>query len=241
MADLIALVGKDVAVRRALEATFGKADSETLRMVLYGSNAQAIDASVRKGTMLAMPKMTKKLIAKPKPAPVPQPVKSAAAPAAPSVQGAVKPPAPKVSKSDEQTFTVYTEIAKFDDEEMTVFGWASITEVDGVPVVDRQGDSIDTVEMAKAAYEYVVGSRVGGRQHQRTQDGDALKVSDMIESMVFTPEKIAKMGLPAETPVGWWVGYRLHDENTWADVKSGEVTGFSIHGRGKRRPAEEMA
>lgn len=232
MADLIELVGRDPAVQRALTSVFGKADAATVRLALHGTNAQ-----VAKGTMLAMPKMAKKLIAKPKPPPVVTPTVSAAAPAAPSVQGAVKPPAPKVSKADdEQTFTVVTEITKFDDEQKTVFGWASITEVDGKPVVDRQGDMIDSEEMAKAAYEYVVGSRVGGHQHRRTTEGGAFKVSDMIESMVFTPEKIAKMGLPAETPVGWWVGYRVHDDAIWKAVKDGEIQGLSIHGRGKRIP-----
>lgn len=231
MADLVDLVGRDPGVQRALTYLFGKADKQTVRLALYGSNDQ-----VAKGTMLAMPKMAKKLIAKPKPPPVPKPATAAAAPAAPPVQGAVKPPAPKVSKSDEQTFTVVTEIAKFDDDERTVFGWASITEVDGRPVVDRQGDMIDSEEMAKAAYEYVVGSRVGGHQHRRTDDGMAFKVSDMIESVVFTPEKIAKMGLPADTPVGWWVGYKVSDEQIWKSVKDGEITGFSIHGRGKRIP-----
>ena len=234
MADLVELVGRDPAVQRALTSVFGKADARTVRLALYGTNEQ-----VAKGTMLAAPKMAKKLIAKPKPPPQPKPVTAAAAPAAPPVQGAVTPPAPKVSKADEQTFTVVTEIAKFDDDEKTVFGWASITEVDGQPVVDRQGDMIDTEEMAKAAYEYVVGSRVGGHQHRRDEDGSALKVSDMIESVVFTPEKIAKMGLPADTPIGWWVGYRVSDDTIWKAVRAGEITGFSIHGRGKRIPVGE--
>jgi hypothetical protein len=57
----------------------------------------------------------------------------------------------------------------------------------------------------------------------------------MIESFVMTPEKIEKMGMPDSTPVGWWVGYKIHDEDAWQKVKKGEVTGFSIHGRGKRK------
>lgn len=237
MSDVVSLVRRDPAVQRALTALFGKADDDTVRLVLHGSNEQVI-----KGTMLAMPKSAKKMLAKVKPPPVPKPLTAAAAPSAPGVQGAVKPPAPKVSKAlsepsvNEQTFTVVTEIAKFDEDERTVFGWASITEMDGVPVIDRQGDMIDSVEMAKAAYEYVVGSRTGGHQHRRTETNEPLKVSDMIESVVFTPEKIAKMGLPPTTPVGWWVGYRVHDDEIWKAVKDGDITGFSIHGKGRRIP-----
>lgn len=126
------------------------------------------------------------------------------------------------------------EFAKSDEDKRQVFGWASVVEVDGKPIVDRQGDWISPDEMEKAAYQYVLNSRKGGHQHKR--DGDQpFHAGDMIESFVMTPEKISKMGLPEETPVGWWVGYKIHDEDAWQKVKKGEVTGFSIHGRGKRK------
>lgn len=128
----------------------------------------------------------------------------------------MKPIAPTIAKADEgdedYEFGFDVEITKFDTDERTVFGWASITEQDGVPVLDRQGDMIATEEMAKAAYDYVVASCKGGHQHKRTETDEPLQVSDMIESMMFTPEKIAKMGLPADTPVGWWCGFRVSDD-----------------------------
>lgn len=133
---------------------------------------------------------------------------------------------------------VFTEI---DEDQRTAFGWASVTEIGGQPVVDRQGDYITTEDIEKAAYEYVHKSRVGGDMHKRTPSmmGDsAHKVSDMIESVVFTDEKIAKMGLPDDFPRGWWVGYKIHDDETWNLVKSGERTGFSIHGKGVRKDLE---
>lgn len=61
-------------------------------------------------------------------------------------------------------------------------------------------------------------------------------MADMIESFLVTPEKIEKMGLPESMPLGWWVGYQINDDATWNDVKSGKLTGFSVHGRGKRTP-----
>ena len=132
----------------------------------------------------------------------------------------------------------FTEI---DQDKRTAFGWASVVKINGQPVVDRQGDYIDLDDLEKAAYEYVHKSRVGGDMHRRTQSlmGDsAHKVSDMIESIVFTPEKIAKMGLPSDFPQGWWVGYKIHDDETWDLVKKGERTGFSIHGKGLRKAAD---
>jgi hypothetical protein len=142
-----------------------------------------------------------------------------------------------MSKSDGYTVTWAGEFAKTDEDKRQVFGWASVVELNGQPVVDRQGDWISPDEMEKAAYEYVLKSRKGGHQHKR--DGEnPFHASDMIESFVMTPEKISKMGLPDDTPVGWWVGYKVHDEDAWSKIKKGEVTGFSIHGRGKRREVD---
>jgi hypothetical protein len=143
----------------------------------------------------------------------------------------------KAENEDSFGVTWVGEFSKMDDDKRQVFGWASVVEVDGRPVVDRQGDWITPDEIEKAAYEYVVKSRVGGHQHKRTDNG-AFHASDMIESIVFTPEKIAKMGLPDDFPVGWWVGYKVHDDETWTKVKKGDITGFSIHGKGKRQSVE---
>ena len=60
--------------------------------------------------------------------------------------------------------------------------------------------------------------------------------SILIESFIVTEEKRAAMGLPDSVPTGWWVGFQVQDPEVWAKVKSGERTGFSIHGHGKRTP-----
>lgn len=141
-------------------------------------------------------------------------------------------PAP-MAKSDQHSVTWDVKFSKMDEDKHEVFGWASVVEMDGKPVVDRQGDWITPDEIEKAAYKYVLDSRKGGHQHKREGDSP-FHASNMIESIVFTPEKIAKMGLPTDFPVGWWVGYKVHDDETWAKIKNDEVTGFSIHGSGKR-------
>lgn len=141
---------------------------------------------------------------------------------------------------NEMTVTWSGEFSKMDSDKRQVFGWASVVEIDGKPIVDRQGDWIAPDDIEKAAYEYVLKSRKGGHQHRR--DGDQpFHAADMIESFVVTPEKIEKMGLPKDTPVGWWVGYKVHDDEAWSKVKKGEITGFSIHGKGKRVPVDMEA
>jgi hypothetical protein len=104
---------------------------------------------------------------------------------------------------------------------------------DGQDVVDRQGDYMTIEDVEDAAYRYVMTSRIGGDMHKRNGERPH-HVSDMVESFVITPEKIAKLGLPENTPQGWWVGFKIHDEQVWQDVKIGKKVGFSVHGKGKR-------
>lgn len=125
-------------------------------------------------------------------------------------------------------------IQKMDSDQRQVFGFCTVTHVDGEPVVDRQGDYVPLEEIEKAAYTYVVESRKGGDMHAR--DGEMpLHTSDMIESVIITPEKLEQWGLDKDAmPYGWWVGFKVNDEEQWQKVKTGERQAFSIHGSGKR-------
>lgn len=126
------------------------------------------------------------------------------------------------------------EIAKVDDDERLVFGWAYIShDEEGLPIVDKEGDFVaDPEELAKAAYDFTVQARAADVYH------DGVKVAECVESVCFTPEKIHKMGLDeAGIPQGaWWVGFRVLDDATWSDVKKGRLGAFSIGGKGTRRP-----
>ena len=144
----------------------------------------------------------------------------------------------KVEKSDDTEIDVVWEgeFAKADADKQQVFGWASVVEVDGEPVVDLQGDYISADEMEKAGYSYVMKSRKGGDMHLRN-NWEPIQKSEMIESFIVTEDKRAAMGLPDSVPTGWWVGFQVQDQQVWADIKDGKRTGFSIHGHGKRSPA----
>ena len=127
------------------------------------------------------------------------------------------------------------QIQKVDDEKRLVFGWANIAvTVDGEQVVDYQGDMIDPEELENAAYKFVELYRDEGEMHERTG------VGFLVESVIFTLEKQAAMGLPAGTlPVGWWVGFKVTDDDVWEKVKTGEYPMFSIGGTGVREDVEE--
>lgn len=143
-----------------------------------------------------------------------------------------------VKKSKDSDITFAGEISKVDDDKRQVFGWASVIEKDGKPVVDHQDDVIDLDVIEKAAYDYVIGSRMGGNQHRRTDDDKPHQVSKMIESFLVTPEKKEQLNLPDDFPTGWWCGFQIDDDETWSQVKKGERRGFSIHGRGVRKAVD---
>ena len=120
-------------------------------------------------------------------------------------------------------------IEKADDH--AVFGWAWVSDgEDGTRVTDSQGDSIPPEELEQAAYDHVLTFRSAGAEHDPARRG----VGVLIESMVFTPEKLRLLGLTGLLPVGWWVGYRITDEEVWQAVKRGEYGMFSIEGEAVR-------
>lgn len=134
-------------------------------------------------------------------------------------------------------------IVKFDEDKRQIFGWANLAIVDGQQVIDLQGDYVAIEEIEKSAYSYMLTSRKGGDMHRRIAklDGGPVHVADIIESMVFTPEKLIALGLePDALPLGWWTGMQIHrdtpeSDEVWRKVKNGEYTGLSIHGSGVRR------
>ena len=94
-------------------------------------------------------------------------------------------------------------ITKLDEDKFLAFGWASVAQdADGKVIVDSQGDTISIEELEKTAYNFVCGWHTAGEMHER------YGVAELVESVVFTPEKIAALGLEGKVPVGWWTGWK---------------------------------
>lgn len=126
-------------------------------------------------------------------------------------------------------------VMKSDDEKRLVFGWASVAaRVGGEQVVDYQDDAIDPEDLEEAAYRYVAEFGDSGEMHRRGG------VGHVVESMVFTKEKADALGIPEGIlPQGWWVGFRITDDEVWEKVKAGEYSMFSIEGTATREPMAE--
>lgn len=132
-----------------------------------------------------------------------------------------------------KSFSIY----KTSDDKRLVFGWASVSlTVDGEQLEDRQQDMIDPDDLEEAAYEYVLHFRDAGEEHIQTMR----KKGKLVESCVFTVEKQKAMGIPEGIlPVGWWIGFKIEDDDAWERVKNGTYRMFSIEGKANREPVEK--
>lgn len=128
-------------------------------------------------------------------------------------------------------------ILKSDPEKRLVFGWASVAiGTDGKQLEDLQGDMIDPEDLEEAAYNYVLDFRDTGEEHIPTK---RMK-GKLVESCVLTEEKQRAMGIPAgSVPVGWWIGFKIFDDNAWELVKNGTYRMFSVEGVAERLPVEK--
>lgn len=108
-----------------------------------------------------------------------------------------------------------------------VSGWAYVAEQDGKEVIDHSGDVWPVAELEKSAHDFVIECRVGKANHQ----GD--KKSELVESIVFTKEKQEALGIDLKK-IGWFVSFRIEDEEVLKQVENGELVMFSIGGSGNR-------
>lgn len=128
------------------------------------------------------------------------------------------------TKPSDDDVTMIVKISEIKPDKQEAFGWASVIEENGVPVIDLQDHVIESSTLEDAAYDFMLNSRIAGEMHER------MDIGRMIESMVFTKEKQAALGIDLGK-VGWWVGVKIFDADVFAKVKSGERSAFSIAGK----------
>lgn len=132
----------------------------------------------------------------------------------------------KYKKAEKELTVRLEKVQKADDDKRQVFGFFSVVEAGGVPVIDSQGDVMLSQDLEKAVYKYVKFSRMGDDRH----DGRCKAI--LIESMYFSKEKQQALGIDLGM-VGWWGGFEVIDDVMWAKIKTGEYESFSIGGAGR--------
>lgn len=143
----------------------------------------------------------------------------------PPVETSLETTAEEVGKR--QADRIEAKILKVDEEERLVYGWASVSTINGELVVDKQGDQLEPHVMEKAATRFMMGSRVGKEMHEGG------RVGEVIHSFPLTKELGEALGVFSSVE-GWLVAMKISDDAVWNRVKRGELRAFSIGGRGKR-------
>lgn len=93
---------------------------------------------------------------------------------------------------------------------------------------DAHGDVISAEEIENSAHDFMIKSRVIGEQHK------SLAQSNVVESyiapieMTIGDNQVIKKGT-------WLMTTKVHDTDLWARIKTGEITGFSPGGHGKKQ------
>jgi len=131
------------------------------------------------------------------------------------------------------------EILIKEDENNLIFGWAYVRETkDGKQVIDHSGEftkAENFKDMELATYAYNLAYRQADRQH------DLVPKGFLIESVVLTKEKMAKMGIPEGiVPEAVWVGFYFPDDNDYAEIKKMAHPMFSMYGSVTKELVEEV-
>lgn len=126
--------------------------------------------------------------------------------------------------------TMGFEIMKSNEEKGLVSGWANVSiNKDGSLPLDWDDDVIPPDILEKAAIDFMLEYRDSGELHKGNSKGA------VVESIVFTKDKQAAIGIPEGTvPVGWFITVKVFDKDVIEKVKDGTYKMFSIQGSAKR-------
>lgn len=136
------------------------------------------------------------------------------------------------------------QITKVDKDNRMVFGFFNVNKIGDELVEDLQQDTIETEELEKAAYDFVLNARIAGEGHLRKG------VGNLVESMMFTYEKqqailktLEQIGIEGAQfnlgIEGWWGGFQITDEEVMKKIDEGNYPMFSVGGKAAERIEEE--
>lgn len=113
-------------------------------------------------------------------------------------------------------------VVKVDESLGLVFGFAIVSNVDGEPYYDSQGDHIPEESMLKAATDFMSNSRVAKEMHAGTQMGT------VVFAFPLTTDIAKSLGI--ETGKTGLLIAMQPEASVLAKFKDGTYTGFSIGG-----------
>lgn len=120
----------------------------------------------------------------------------------------------KLAQKDAQT-DHFVRIKKIDEEKRIVYG-----EVYAPNVLDTYGDFMTAEDIELMAHRFMKLANM--QQAIDTNHDEQPNGSYPVESF------IAREGDPEYTPGSWVLGTKIEDDNLWADIKKGEINGYSF-------------
>lgn len=117
-------------------------------------------------------------------------------------------------------------VAKLDAERRLVFGFGIVCKIDGEDYYDLQDEHVPESVMLDSALDFIQNSAVAKEQHDPDADGGMYVfafplTTELAKALQITTKKTGLLlGLRATVPV-------------FKRFEAGELTGFSIHGKGR--------
>lgn len=138
-----------------------------------------------------------------------------------------KAPAPVEQPEGETTVSRSVAIVKTETEQRLVFGVVYAPDV-----LDAHGDFMTATEIEKACNLYGATMQVVNKQH-----GEDVAV-DVVQNYIAPADFVADNGVTIKKGT-WLQVMKVHDDDLWAKIKSGEMTGYSFEGYAVRTPVAE--
>ena len=150
----------------------------------------------------------------------------------------------KLTKEDlDELQKEFKEVSTFepvikDNSQHLLFGWAYIAkDKNNEQMIDHSGEFVkeaDFVDLETAIYAFNMAFRDSDIRHSCVAKGT------LVESMVFTKEKMEKMGIPEGiVPLGVWVGFHFSDDEDWNEIRKMSSPMFSLFGSATKEIEEE--
>lgn len=138
--------------------------------------------------------------------------------------------------------TYHVEIRKSNSDSRVIEGFASVSMVDGEPVIDKVGDYIEPEELERAVNH--VNTELQKSMIKINHNGES--IGHITQSLVINDE-ILSFGLNTLSPstnldapiapgCGWYLKAKITSDSAWKEIQAKEMTGFSIGAMGIRFP-----
>jgi len=140
-----------------------------------------------------------------------------------------------IKKMSEQ-FKAYFDIQKVDSVKRIVYGKALVPDK-----VDFQKDTITKEDIEETAHNFLINLQ---KAYVELLNGNQKTRASEIGFMHKVFKGVGGFGYIVESYIdqdgSWVLATKISDSRVWDMIEKGEITGYSVGGRGKRIPIEEV-